>query len=382
MSVADPKDAVPSELFIVGFPGPELPDELRLRFARGDFAGLIFFTRNFRDPANLDAIAAFLHETAAVYQPIRPAHKSGDQDLPPIFAIDQEGGRVQRIKAPFTIWPRMGRLRAHPPELAEQVGRAMAVELQAIGINVNFAPVLDVDSNPVNPIIGDRAFADTPEAVSARALSYLRGLESIGGLRGCGKHFPGHGDTETDSHLTLPVVRRDQASLRRGELVPFVSAIAAGIGMLMTAHVVYPAVDSRPATLSRRWLTEILRHELGFDGVVVSDDLDMNAVTAQALGLADDSAVVVEALLAGCDAFLFCRDPDRLRRAEAALTEAAARDARVRARIAESAARLRRFRATLAPCRPQPETLRGFPAPEHERLCAQILRPPADAVGQ
>ncbi len=372
--VAAAPEAAPSELFIVGFPGGELPAELRDRFARGDFAGLIFFTRNFRDPTDLVAIAEFLHSIAATYAPPQPELKA----LPPIFALDYEGGRVQRIKAPFTVWPRMGHLRAHPPELAEKVGRAMAVELSALGINVNFAPVLDVDSNPHNPIIGDRAFADTPAAVSARALAFLRGLESHGGLRGCGKHFPGHGDTETDSHLTLPVVRRDLPALRAVELGPFVDAVAAGIGMLMTAHVVYPAVDSRPATLSPRWLTEILRRELGFTGVCVSDDMDMNAVTAQELGLADDSEVVVEALLAGCDAFLFCKDADRLHRAEAALLRAAQSDARVRARINESAARLRRFRQTLAPCQPQLAALRRFPAPEHEQLCAQILKPPAD----
>lgn len=370
-------DAVPSELFIVGFPGSELPADLRQRFGRGDFAGLIFFTRNFSDPTNLVAIAELLRDIAAAYQPALPLR----QALPPIFALDHEGGRVQRIKAPFTVWPRMGRLRSHPPELAEQVGRAMAVELLALGINVNFAPVLDIDSNPHNPIIGDRAFGDTAAAVSARALAFLRGLESQGGLRGCGKHFPGHGDTETDSHLTLPVVRRSLESLRAVELAPFVDAIAAGVGMLMTAHVVYPAVDDRPATLSRRWLTEILRAELGFSGVVVSDDLDMRAVTAKQLGLADDSEVVVEALLAGCDAFLFCQDADRLRRAEAALIKAAERDSRVRARIAESAARVRRLRQTLAPCRPQLTTLQRFPEPAHQQLCERILQPP-DAGSQ
>lgn len=360
--------AAPSELFIVGFAGHELPADLRSRFARGDYAGLIFFSRNFRAPADPLQSAEFLRTTAAVYQPADPVLRA----LPPILAIDHEGGRVQRLKAPLTVWPPMARLRGRSPELAEQVGAAMAAELKALGLNVNFAPVLDVNSNPQNPIIGDRAFGDSAAAVSAQALAFLRGLEASGGLRGCGKHFPGHGDTETDSHLTLPVVRRGEESLRAVELPPFVDAIRAGVGMLMTAHVVYPAVDSRPATLSRRWLTEILREQLGYTGVVVSDDLDMNAVTAPQLGLADDSDVVVEALLAGCDAFLFCQEPDRLRRAEAALLAAADRDARVRARIKESAGRLRAFRRTLAFCQPDEAALRQLPDPAHQALGQQL----------
>ena len=159
-----------SELFIVGFSGTELPAELRPRLHRGDFAGLVFFSRNFSAPTDPLATAEFLRATAAVYQPTLPHLKA----LPPILAIDHEGGRVQRLKAPLTVWPRMERLRAHPPALAEHVGRAMAVELAALGLNVNFAPVLDVNSNPQNPIIGDRAFGETAAAVSARALAFLR----------------------------------------------------------------------------------------------------------------------------------------------------------------------------------------------------------------
>ncbi len=359
--------AAPSELFIVGFTGHELPPELGRRFARGDFAGLIFFARNFRTPTDAVATGQFLGDLAATYQP--------GAALPPIFAIDHEGGRVQRLKAPLTVWPPMARLRDQPPEVAAEVGAAMAQELLALGLNVNFAPVLDINSNPQNPIIGDRAFGETAAAVSARALSFLRGLESQPGLRGCGKHFPGPGDTATDSHLTLPIVHRDEATLRAVELSPFVAAVRADIGMLMTAHVVYPAVDSRPATLSQRWLTQILRHELGFTGVVVSDDLDMNAVTAQHLGIGDDSDVVVEALMAGCDAFLFCRDADRLARAEAALTRAAAQDPRVQQRIAQSAVRLRAFRRTLHWGAPDLQFLRGLPDATRQQLVTRLTTP-------
>lgn len=362
-----------SELFIVGYEGTEPPAELRRRFGRGDFGGLIFFRRNFAAPDEPEAVSAGLRPLAAAYQPEDPELAA----LAPIFAIDQEGGRVQRLRGKATVWPPMLRLAEHPPERAEAVGQAIGRELLAIGLNVDFAPVLDVMTNPQNPIIGDRAFGTEPQAASARALAFLRGLESVrgeaaGGVRGCGKHFPGHGDTATDSHHTLPVVSRDEATLRAVELAPFAAAARAGVGMLMTAHVVYPAVDPRPATLSRRWLTDILRGELGFEGVVVSDDLDMNAVTAAHLGIADDSEVVVEALVAGCDAFLFCRDPDRLHRAEEALQRAAERSATVRARLAESSDRLRALRRTLAPCRPDEVYLRSLPDPAHQRLADRL----------
>lgn len=365
-----------TELFIVGYDGHAPPAELLRRFGRGDFAGLIFFRRNFATPDEPLSVAAALQELAAAYRPTDPALAA----LAPIFAIDHEGGRVQRLRGATTVWPPMLRLATRPPEQAEAIGRAIGRELLAIGLNVDFAPVLDVMTNPQNPIIGDRAFGTDPAAASDRALAFLRGLESAtvpgsatgGGLRGCGKHFPGHGDTTADSHLELPVVHRDEATLRAVELAPFAAAARAGVGLLMTAHVVYPAVDTRPATLSRRWLTEILRTELGFAGVVVSDDLDMNAVTAGHLGIADDSEVVVEALLAGCDAFLFCRDPDRLHRAEAALERAAERSEAVRARISEASARVRELRRTLAPCRPDESYLRSLPDPEHQRLAAQL----------
>ena len=356
----------PAELFIVGFHGPRLPIELAPRFERGDFAGLIFFRRNFQQPDDATAIA---HDLEAVMSGYCPQQSPM---LAPILAIDHEGGRVQRLRGQVTVWPPMMKLADKPVALAASVGRAMAWELAALGLNVSFAPVLDVHTNPTNPIIGDRAFGSSPQAAAERALAYLRGLESEPGLRGCGKHFPGHGDTETDSHLTLPVVRRDLATLQAVELAPFRDAIAASIGMLMTAHVVYPEVDARPATLSRKWLHDILRSQLGFSGVVVSDDLDMKAVTAQQLGIPDDSGVVVESLLAGCDAFLFCQDAERLQRAEEALIRAAERSATVRERIAESAARLQRFRATLGQGQPQWERIRQFPVPAHLQLKSQL----------
>lgn len=353
-------EAQASELFIVGYEGTSLPEPMARRFRRGDFGGLIFFARNFANLTDARAIAAQLEELG------RGFCAESAASPPPILSIDHEGGRVQRIKKPLTVFPPMARLADQPLQSIEEIGRVMARELSALGFNVNYAPVLDVHTNPENPVIGDRAFATTPEAACERALAFLRGLEAAGTLRGCGKHFPGHGDTATDSHHTLPVVHHAEDRLRAVELLPFATAVRGGIGMLMTAHVVYPAIDDRPATLSRRWLHDVLRVELGFDGVILSDDLDMRALGPSHLrawtGSDDDGELVVESLLAGCDAFLLCRDADRQTRAEEALRRAAASRPEVRARLFESVGRLRRFRATL----PRPSVDHAFV----ESLCS------------
>jgi beta-N-acetylhexosaminidase len=238
----------------------------------------------------------------------------------------------------------------------EAVGRAVGLEIAALGFNVDYAPVLDVHTNPANPIIGDRAFGSEPGPTAAQALAFWRGLESAG-VRGCGKHFPGHGDTATDSHLDLPRVEASEPRLRATELAPFAEAARAGVPMLMTAHVVYPAIDDAPATMSRRWLHEIARDALKFEGVIVSDDLDMKAVSER-WPIRD---VVVKSLAAGCDCFLACRNPAIQAEAEAALEGAA--------RLDEAAARVRAYRATLR--RPDATDWRALPLATHETLAAR-----------
>jgi beta-N-acetylhexosaminidase len=345
----------PGELFIYGFEGKEAPPALLERIAVGRAAGVILFTRNL----------GTLPEIAALNR--RLQHATPRSAPPIIVSVDQEGGRVQRVKAPHTVWPPMARLGERGDAgLSEAVGRALGAELAALGFNVDYAPVLDVHTNPENPIIGDRAFGTTPELAVRHALAFWRGLDAAG-VRGCGKHFPGHGDTATDSHLDLPCVGADRARLYATELRPFVEAVAAGVPMIMTAHVVYPAIDERPATLSKKWLTDILRGELGFAGVIVSDDLDMKAVAARW----PVEETVVESLLAGADAFLVCRDPEVQARAEAALQRAQAADPRVRERIEESAARLSRFRATLVR-QPAPDALGRLPLATHAELARRM----------
>jgi beta-N-acetylhexosaminidase len=315
------------QLLIVGFEGTRAPADLLRRIADGRVGGVVLFARNL---GTFDEIAALTRELQAATPP-------GDPPL--LISLDQEGGRVQRIKAPYPHWPPMAKVGARDDAaLSRKVGAAMGEELLALGFNVDWAPVLDVSSNPQNPVIGDRAFASEPSLVARHALEYWAGLESAG-VRGCGKHYPGHGDTSTDSHLTLPTVERPVDQLRQVELAPFAEAAAAGVPMLMTAHVVYPAVDEKPATLSRRWLTDILRGELGYRGLVVSDDLDMKAVAERF----PVETTVLESLAAGCDVFLACRDAAVQQKAEEALEKAPPE------RLADAAARMRALRSTLQP---------------------------------
>jgi len=224
------------------------------------------------------------------------------------IGIDHEGGRVCRTPAPITRF-------SYPARWAPQaaaVGHVMGVELASLGVNLNFAPVLDIHSNPANPVIGPRALGNTSEQVTAAALAFMAGMQAENVLA-CGKHFPGHGDTDKDSHRELPVLNQDLPELRARELKPFRTAIEAGIPMIMTSHLLLPKVDPvEPVTLSRKFGQEVLRGELGFKGVVVSDDIGMHAVSR----MFDDPTAPVRLLLAGTDLMMVCTygtDTDRCR---------------------------------------------------------------------
>jgi beta-N-acetylhexosaminidase len=328
------------QLLWIGFEGASVPDAVRARLAAGRAGATVLFKRNLaftRDGASgqeicdLDALAALIGEL----------HRAAPDAL---VTVDQEGGLVQRVRAPATQWPPMlahdGLPAGDDERVAESVGRALGDELRALGFDVDFAPVLDVHTNAANPVIGERAFGRDADTVARRALAFARGLDAAGVIA-CGKHFPGHGDTDTDSHLELPRVDHDWERLERVELAPFRRAAAAGLPMIMTAHVVFAALDrERPATLSPAVVDGLLRGKLGFRGVVVSDDLDMKAI-AEHFG-ADQAAVA--AVRAGCDVLLLCRDPHNQQLAEEALVREAERDSGFRARVAEAAARVRELK--------------------------------------
>jgi beta-N-acetylhexosaminidase len=313
----------PGQLLMVGLPGPSLDRASRSFLKSRGIGGVILFRRNIVDIGTLVTLTSELHAIA----PERPI----------LVAIDHEGGRVSRLGEPFTRFPPAGVLgKGGSPHLAYRQGVAMGEELRSVGIDIDFAPVLDVASNPHNPVIGDRSFGAHPRTVSRLGVSIVHGLQRTGVIA-CGKHFPGHGDTDLDSHFALPVVRRRFEELERTELFPFRRAIQSGLVALMTAHVVYTALDpGRPATLSRPILSELLRERLHFRGVVFSDDLEMKSISDR---YAPGEAAVLS-VEAGVDWLLFCENLDHAEEAVDALARAAARRSQLGARMAESAARI------------------------------------------
>jgi beta-N-acetylhexosaminidase len=356
------------QLVVVGFAGTEVPAELGAAFEAGERAGVVVFRRNIEP--GLEGFGG-LQRMCASLAASSPAW------LPPLVAIDEEGGRVARLGPPALRVPPMRQLaELGDLELIERVGAAVGRELAGLGVTMNFAPVVDVDTNPDNPIIGDRAFSREPEAVIECAAAYLRGLRA-GGVAGCLKHYPGHGDTLLDSHLALPTVGHERARLEAVELLPF-RRLAAQADSMMTAHVVYPALDpDHPATLSPVIASDLLRTELGFDGVLFSDDLEMQAIAGH--GSAGASAVA--AVRAGCDLLLVCSRADLQTEVCAALLEVAERDAEFALRCRAAARRGLALRHAFPP---RPGTLEQFAsllATELDPLATELERrlasPPA-----
>jgi beta-N-acetylhexosaminidase len=296
--------------------------------------------------------------------------------VPLWVSVDQEGGRVMRLRRPFTEWPAMATLgRSGDDGLAERFARALARELRAVGISLDYAPVLDVNTNPANRVIGDRALSDRPEAVARLGEVIIRALQSEG-VAACGKHFPGHGDTTADSHHELPVVEHAPDRLRAIELVPFRAAIGAGVAAIMSAHVLVPALDAkRPATLSPAIMDGLLRSELGFEGVILSDDVQMRAISE----CDTVNGAVVGAVGAGCDGVLICgADHDVQARALEALVHAVEAEELPRGRIDDALARQRRQKERfLAADRPRPQA-RAWHATlgcdAHQAIAAEMTR--------
>ena len=331
----------PAGTLMPGFEGTELPEWLRVRLSNG-LAGVCLFATNVTSPAQL------LGLTGA----IRAANPRA------VIAIDEEGGDVTRlfqdVGSPYPGAAVLGRLDdlALTRAVAERVGR----QLRAVGATLNFAPDADVNSSDDNPVIGTRSFGADPTLVARHTAAWVEGLQSTG-VAASAKHFPGHGDTATDSHLALPVVDLPLEALRERELVPFAAAIAAGTATIMTSHILLPQLDDVPATFSTRILGELLRDELGFTGVIVSDALDMRGASGTT-GIPD---AAVRALAAGCD--LLCigtaNTDAQLGEIEAAIS-AAVSDGRLdAARLADAQARVAAMGAAgaamLAGAQPDPE---------------------------
>ena len=330
-----------------------------------DLGGVIFFARNVETPEQVADLSRESQELAG--------------EIPLWVSVDQEGGRVARLKRPFTEWPPMatlGRAGARRRALAERFARALAAELHAVGISLDYTPVLDVHTNPKNPVIGDRALAERAEDVARLGAAIIRTLQGAG-IAACGKHFPGHGDTSTDSHFELPLLDHPPDRLEAVELVPFKAAIAAGVASIMTAHILIPSLDEElPGTLSPAIVDGLLKKKLGYQGLVLSDDLEMKAIS----GRYGHSEATVQAIAAGCDAVLMCAPAagaadggargDHLRRREGTLPLKRVEDALARHRRVKE-----RF---LAPPRPRPATGAALRAilgrDEHQAVAAEMAR--------
>jgi len=273
---------------VAGFPGPTLDEEFKTLVRTYKIGNVILFSHNVADK----------HQLAALCQEIRALVRE-TTGIDPFITIDQEGGMVTRLTDDATNMPgAMAIAATQNPENAYAAGRITAAELQALGIDFDLAPVMDVNSNPQNPVIGVRSYADNPETVARFALRMMQGLLD-GGVLCAAKHFPGHGDTSLDSHLSLPTVDKSLADLEAVELVPFEAAISAGIPAIMTSHILFPQLEKNtlPATMSRAIITGLLKERLGFKGLVISDCMEMAAIK-QFYGTVEGT---IAALAAGVD---------------------------------------------------------------------------------
>lgn len=283
----------PGQLLFAGFEGTQVPDDLAELIAAGRVGGAILFARNVCDPEQVRALVAALHAHAPTNAPLT-------------VCIDQEGGRVQRLRAPWTEWPSLRQIGAmRSLDATRGFATALGRELADLRIDLDFAPVADVDSNADNPVIGDRSFSGDPEEVARHACAFTLALQATG-IAACGKHFPGHGDTRVDSHYSLPKLDADWDRLHAVELPPFRALAKCGVASIMTAHVLLERIDSEhPATLSRAAIG-CLREDLGYDGLVFTDDIEMAAVADRY----DPGELTRLSLEAGADSLLVCSRAD------------------------------------------------------------------------
>lgn len=315
------------QLFMVGFNGTAVSADLAAFIREYKPGGVILFSRNLESVEQIVELTNDL-QRCSPHSPL-------------LISIDQEGGRVSRLPKDFTIFPPCEVLgRCNSSDLAYASAATTAKELRAVGINMNMSPVLDVNSNPANPIIGNRAFSSMPGLVCELSAATVGGLQDHS-VVACGKHFPGHGDTTADSHKELPIVTAPRERLDQTELPSFRHAVAKGVATMMTAHVLYHALDKeRPATLSPAIIGTLLRQELRYDGVVLTDDLEMHAIIDH-YGIED---ATVQSILAGCDMPLICEDRNREVAAITALDKAVADGTISSERLAQSLARVARLK--------------------------------------
>lgn len=346
------------QLLMIGLDGFSLNAREKAFLNKVQPAGVIYFKRNVESPQQLAALSE------QVCQEVKA----------PLIGIDQEGGRVARLGEPFTSFSSNANLgnyylKTGKLDLVVKKAQAMAKELKTIGINLNFTPVVDIHSNPKNPIIGDRAFGTTPEIVGKLAQATIKTYRKEK-VVSCAKHFPGHGDTSTDSHKVLPTVNTDKKTLMKRELVPFQKSIAAGVPTIMTAHVIYPALDPHnPATLSKIILKDLLRKKMKYKGVIISDDLEMNAI-AKHHSL---STAAIEAMIAGVDLLLVCKSLEEAGSIYEAILKAYQLGEISPKEVKASLARMAKLKREYVKRKFRATTTKKFAWPSHKKWADDIL---------
>lgn len=317
------------QCFFIGFDGLEIPDSIAKFIKTNSIAGVSLFANNYESPAQV----AELNNSI---QALRT------DELPLGIAVDHEGGKVQRFKDPFIVFPEAHEIGIKDsPKLAFECAQVMAEELKAVGCNIIYAPVADINTNPKNPVIGKRAFGDTEEHVSKMVTAYVRGFITHG-VQPVVKHFPGHGDTTQDSHFHLPKINTPLETLMERETRPFVKAFKSRCNLVMTAHIIVESVDQKlPATLSEKVLQGILRDQIRYRGLIVSDDMEMKAISDN-FGEVEAAIMAIEA---GCDILLYHTEPFQIRAFDGILSKLTSPEgAKALKRLEESAKRVEEFK--------------------------------------
>lgn len=348
------------QCFFIGFDGLELPPSIQSFIQENGIGGVTLFANNYESPAQ---VAELINSIQALRG-----------DAPPLaICVDHEGGRVQRFKKPFTKFPEARAIGdQNSPKLAYECAEMMAKELKTVGVNINFAPVADINTNPANPVIGRRAYGDTEEHVSKMVSGIVRGFLS-NGIQCVVKHFPGHGDTTQDSHFHLPKIKTPLDTILAREVKPFTKAFKSRCELVMMAHIIVEDVDPKvPATLSKKIIQDILRGQLRFRGLIFSDDMEMKAI-ADNFGEADAALMALEA---GVNMLLYHTEPFQTRAFEGLLSKLSSPEGvAALAALEESAKRVTEFRAkNFLPYKHVyiPEITSVIGSPEHLALAQRL----------
>ena len=316
------------QMFQVGFPDTKVTSDIKKMIENYHVGGIIYFKRNIES----------LQQVSNLSNELQKISVNKGSGLPLLISTDQEGGIVNRLTGGTHFPGNMVLGAAGKNNLAEKAGKTIATQLKAVGINMDFAPVLDVNNNPLNLVIGARSFGEDPHLVADLGMAFIKGMQAEG-IIACAKHFPGHGDTAVDSHLDIPVIEYGKERLEKIEIYPFKQAIEAGVDSIMTAHIYLPALEFRkglPATLSYKILTNLLREELRFTGIAITDCMEMKAI-ADSFGTVEGSVMAVEA---GIDIVLVSHTLDKQKAAIEAVTEAVKQGRITEERINQSVSRI------------------------------------------